>query len=55
MWKIFNTYRVLIWILILEEYGTDIEHTKGDKIIVAALLSRYPPNGTQETTQEDTL
>ena len=53
MWKSFNTDRVLR--VILEEYGTDIEHTKGDKIIAAALLSRYPPNGNQETTQEDIL
>ena len=55
MWKSFNTDRVLRWILILEEYGTDIEHTKSDKIIAATLLSRYPPNGNQETTQEDIL
>ena len=30
----FNTYRVLIWRLILEEYAPEIEYIKGDKNIV---------------------
>ena len=30
--KCFNTDRVLIWILVLEEYGLDIEYIKGEKI-----------------------
>ena len=29
--KMFNTYRVLKWRLILEEYGTDIEFIKVEK------------------------
>ena len=33
--KTFNTDRVLRWILILEEYGTYIEYTKGEKNMVA--------------------
>ena len=32
--KLFNTDRVLIWRLILEEYGPDIEYTKGKKKIL---------------------
>ena len=33
--KYLNTERVLIWILILEEYGLDIEYIQDDKNIVA--------------------
>ena len=32
--KNFNTKRLLIWRIILEEYGQDIEYIKGDKDIV---------------------
>ena len=39
----------------LEEYGTDIEYTKGEKIMVADALSRLTLNGNQETTQKFTL
>ena len=37
----FNTNRVLIWILILEEYGTYIEYTKSEKNIVVDSISRF--------------
>ena len=33
MWKNFNTNIVLGWILTIEEYGTDIEYIKGEKIL----------------------
>ena len=46
----FNTDRVLIWRLILEEYGPDIEYIKVEKNIVADGLSRITLNGNQETT-----
>ena len=52
--KILNTDRVLIYRLILEEYGTYIEFTKGENKIVAYALSRIPLNGNQETTQKST-
>ena len=32
----------LRWILIMEEYGPDIENIKGDNNIVADTLSRFP-------------
>ena len=50
----FNINRVLIWILILKEYGTYIEYIKGQKNIVADAISRFPLNGNQETTQKST-
>ena len=31
--KFFNTYRVFSWIIILEEYGSDIEYIQGDTTI----------------------
>ena len=52
--KNFNTNRVLIWRLILEEYGPDIEYIKGEKNIVADALSRFTLIGNQETTQKFT-
>ena len=54
MCKFFNTDKVLIWRLILQEYGPDIEYIKGEKNIVAERLSRIPLNGNQETTQKST-
>ena len=45
--KIFNTDRALRWKLILEEYGPDIEYTKGEKNIVADALSRLLLYGNQ--------
>ena len=36
--KHFNTNRVLIWRLILEEYGPDIEYIQGEKNILADAL-----------------
>ena len=38
----FNTDIVLIWRIILEEYGPDIKYIKGDKNMVADALSRFP-------------
>ena len=48
----YNTDRVLIQRLTLEEYGTDIEYIKGEKNIVAEELSILPIIRNQETTQE---
>ena len=45
-----NTNRVLIWRLILEDYGPDIEYIKGDNNIITDELSRLPLNGNQYTT-----
>ena len=53
-WKSFNTDRVLIWRLILKEYGPDIEYIIGEKNIVADALSRSTLNGSQETIQNST-
>ena len=52
--KNFNTYRVLKWRLILEDYGPDIEYIKGEKNIVSDNLSIFLLNGSQETTQKTT-
>ena len=49
-----NTDRVLIWILILEQYGPDIEYIKGGVNIFADTLSRFPLNINQNTTQKST-
>ena len=43
----FNTDRVLIWRLILEEYGWYIESIKGEKNILAYALSRLSLNGNE--------
>ena len=51
MYKI-STDRVLRWRLILEEYGTDIEYIQGSKNIVANVLSIFPINGNQWTTDQ---
>ena len=52
--KSFNTDRVLRWILIIEEYGPDIEYNQGYKNIVADVLSGFTVNINQENTQEST-
>ena len=52
--KNFNTNRVLLWRLILEEYGTDIKYIQGRENIVAYALSRLNNNGNQKTTHETT-
>ena len=48
----FNTDRVLIWILILEEYVSYIEYIKVDKNIAADKLSILPLNDNQGTTHK---
>ena len=45
---------MLIWRLILEEYGSDIEYIQGDENIVADSLSGFTINGNQETTHDYT-
>ena len=50
----FNTDRVLICRLILEEYGPDIEYIQGNTNIVADAIYRFTTNGNQETTHEYT-
>ena len=49
-----NTGRVLIWRLVLEEYGQDIEYIQGDKNIVSDTLSIFTINRNEETTQQST-
>ena len=39
--KLFNTDRVLIWRLILKEYGPDIQYIQVSKNIAADTLSRF--------------
>ena len=51
---VFNTYRLLRWGLILEEYGLEIDYTKGEKNMVSDALSILPLNGNQETTHNST-
>ena len=46
---------MLLWRLIHEEYGPDIEYIQSDKNIVADALSILTINGNQDTTQESTL
>ena len=45
---------MLWWILILEEYGLDIEYILGKKNIAADALSCLLNNGNQDTTHEST-
>ena len=52
--EFFNTDKVLGWILILEEYGPDIEYIKGKKNIVSDGISIIPLNGNEETTHKST-
>ena len=52
--KIFNTNRVLGFILIIEDYGPFIEYIKVEKNMVADPLSRIPLNGNKDTTQKST-
>ena len=40
--------------LILKEYGPDIEYIRGDKSIVTDSISRFLLNGNQNTTQKST-
>ena len=50
----FDTDRALIWRLVLEQYGTDIEYIWGDKNIVTYALSVFPINVNQDATHEST-
>ena len=52
--NVFNTDRVLIWRLIIEDYGPDIEYIKGETNIVAGTLPKLPLNGNEENTQKST-
>ena len=45
---------VLIWILVLEEYGTYIEYIQDHKNIVEYALSGFPINRNQDTTKDPT-
>ena len=51
IWKNFNTDRVLLRELILEEYGSYIEYIRSEKDIVADALSIFTLNRNQRTTQ----
>ena len=48
----FNTNRVIIWGLLIEEYGLEIEYIQGKKNIVEEKLSRLRNNGNQKTTHK---
>ena len=48
----YNTDRVLKQILILEEYGLGKQYIQSKKNIVIDAISRWPKNGSQESTQE---
>ena len=50
----FITDRVLIWILLLEEYSPEIEYIQGNKNILADAISRLLINWYQQTTEEST-
>ena len=50
----FNTDRLLIWRLIIDEYVLYIEYIKGEKNIVIDGTSRINFNGNEETTQKST-
>ena len=52
--KNFNNDRVLIWIIILEEYSPDIEYTKVQENIVSGALSIFTLNVNQDTKQKST-
>jgi hypothetical protein len=39
-YKNFNTERVMRWRLVLEEFGPDLQHIKGERNVVADALSR---------------
>jgi transposase InsO family protein len=47
-YKNFNTERVMRWRLVLEEFGPDLQHIKGEKNIVADALSRLEIDDDQE-------
>ena len=52
--KNFIADKVLIWRVILEEYGLNIEYIQGSKNIVADTLPILPINGNQYTTHDYT-
>ena len=52
--KIFNTDKVIIWRLIIEEYGPYIYNIKGEKNMVSDALSRIPLNGNKKATYNST-
>jgi transposase InsO family protein len=46
--KNFNTERVMRWRLVLEEFGPDLQHIKGERNVVADALSRLEIDDDQE-------
>ena len=52
--KNFNTHGVLRWVLILKDYGPDIEYIKGEKNVVSDALSKFTVNGNEDNTQKST-
>jgi hypothetical protein len=46
--KNFNTERVMRWRLVLEEFGPDLQHIKGERNVVADALSRLEIDDEQE-------
>ena len=50
----FNTDRVLRWILIIEDYGPEIKYIQGKKNIVVESWSSLLINRNQKTTQDST-
>ena len=50
--KFVYTNRLIIWRLILEDFGQDIEYIKCNKNIVDEALSRLPLNVNQDITEE---
>jgi hypothetical protein len=47
-YKNFNTERVMRWRLVLEEFGPDPQHIKGERNVVANALSRLEIDDEQE-------
>ena len=47
-YKHFNTERVMLWRLILEEFGPELKYIKGENNIVANALSCLEKSGNQE-------
>ena len=46
----FNTGRVLIWRLTIEEYGTEIKYIQGEIHLVVDAISWFKKNGSHKIT-----